>query len=272
MNDGLILGTHKLPLHRRTLIMGILNVTPDSFSDGGYFFDPQEALRQAQQMATESADIIDIGGESTRPGAIPISAEEEWKRIQPIIKAIKKEVDIPLSIDTYKGVVAAQAVKEGVHMVNDVWGLKADPAMAEVVAEYEIPICIMHNRKKAVYQKLMDEILSDLQESIDLAINAGIRQDKIIIDPGIGFGKTLEHNLEVMHHLERFKTLGFPILLGTSRKSMIGKTLDLPTHERLEGTAATVAYGITRGTDLIRVHDVKEMRRVAIMTDAIVRR
>ncbi len=272
MNAELNLGQYQIPLQERTLIMGILNITPDSFSDGGLFFDPEIALKQSRQMAEDGADIIDIGGESTRPGATPVSTAEELRRVIPIIRVLKKELNIPLSIDTYKAAVAERALQEGVHMVNDVWGLKADPDMASVVASYNVPVCIMHNRKEAFYHNLLAEIFADLQESIDLAINAGISPDNIIIDPGIGFGKNLEHNLEVMHNLNKFNKLGYPILLGTSRKSMIGKTLNLPPEERLEGSAATVAYGITMGIDIVRVHDVKEMRRVAIMTDALVRR
>lgn len=272
MSPTLKLGSYEFPLGKRTLIMGILNITPDSFSDGGKFNEPDHARRQAYRMAEEGADIIDVGGESTRPGSVPVTPDEELKRVIPIIHAVLKEINLPVSIDTYKAVIAEKAMQEGVHMVNDVWGFKADPEMAAVVARHKAPICLMHNRKEAAYRDLMAEVISDLKESIDMAEKAGITKDNVIIDPGIGFGKTLEHNLEVMHRLSALKSLGYPVLLGTSRKSMIGKTLDLPVEERLEGTAATIAYGITAGTDIIRVHDVKEMRRVAIMTDAMVRR
>ncbi len=272
MNRTINCGNHTLSLGKRTLIMGTLNVTPDSFSDGGRFLEPEKALEQAHYMADEGADLIDIGGESTRPGATPIPAEEELRRVIPVIKAIIKEINIPLSIDTYKSSVAEKALQEGVQMVNDVWGLKADSAMADIIAKYDVPVCLMHNREKAIYEDVISEVISDLQDSINMALNAGITANNIIIDPGIGFGKTLDHNLEVMHHLDRLKTLNFPILLGTSRKSLIGKILDLPTSERLEGTAATVAYGITKGVDIVRVHDIREMRRVVMMTDAIVKR
>lgn len=272
MFEPLKLGPYKLPLGERTLIMGVLNVTPDSFSDGGKFNETGRALEQAHRMAEEGADIIDIGGESTRPGHLPVSAEEESKRVIPIIRALLKEVNLPVSIDTCKAVIAEKALQEGVHMVNDIWGFKADPEMASVTSDYNVPVCLMHNRKKAVYNDLIAEVKDDLSISIKMALDAGINPRNIIIDPGIGFGKSLDHNLEVMHQLAELKTLGFPLLLGTSRKSMIGKTLDLPVEERLEGTAATVAYSIAAGADIIRVHDVKEMRRVAIMTDAMVRR
>ena len=296
MTAYLQLGPYNFPLGKRTLIMGILNVTPDSFSDGGRYNRIDKAIAQAQRMAEEGADIIDVGGESTRPGydpisteeelgrvipallrpglfpAFPISTEEELGRVIPVIRALQKEVDLPISIDTYKSEIAAEALHEGAHMVNDIWGLKADRRMAAVVAAAGVPLCLMHNRKEAVYRDLISDIISDLQESIDLAIAAGVKENNIIIDPGIGFGKTLDHNLEVMHHLHELKTMGFPVLLGTSRKSMIGKTLNLPVEDRLEGTAASVACGITAGVDIIRVHDVKEMYRVAAMADAIVRR
>lgn len=272
MTAYLQLGPYNFPLGKRTLIMGILNVTPDSFSDGGRYNRIDKAIAQAQRMAEEGADIIDVGGESTRPGYDPISTEEELGRVIPVIRALQKEVDLPISIDTYKSEIAAEALHEGAHMVNDIWGLKADRRMAAVVAAAGVPLCLMHNRKEAVYRDLISDIISDLQESIDLAIAAGVKENNIIIDPGIGFGKTLDHNLEVMHHLHELKTMGFPVLLGTSRKSMIGKTLNLPVEDRLEGTAASVACGITAGVDIIRVHDVKEMYRVAAMADAIVRR
>ena len=217
------------------------------------------------------ADIIDIG-ESTRPGYMPISLEEELNRVIPIIRTLKKEIDLPLSIDTYKAEIATAALHEGVHMVNDIWGLKADRKMAGIVATAGVPVCLMHNRREPVYRDFIPDIISDLQESVDLALAAGIEKSKIIVDPGIGFGKNLDQNLEAMHHLHELKSLGFPVLLGSSRKSMIGKTLNLPVEDRLEGTAATIAYGIAAGVDIVRVHDVREMGRVVRMTDAIVRR
>ncbi len=261
-----------LPLGKRTLVMGILNVTPDSFSDGGHFFGMDSAIDHAKKMADQGIDILDIGGESTRPQSEPISEGEELKRIEPILGKLLEELEIPISIDTYKASVAERALEMGVHMVNDVWGLKADPGMASVVSAYKVPVCMMHNRKVAEYQDLITDITGDLKESIDIALNAGIKEENIILDPGIGFGKTLEDNLEVMHHLEELVSLGYPVLLGTSRKSMIGKVLGLPAEERLEGTAATLAFGITKGVDIVRVHDINYMQRVVKMTDAMVRR
>jgi dihydropteroate synthase len=274
LTDGLQLGKKTIQLGKKTCVMGILNVTPDSFSDGGKFDCFESAVEHAFQMAEEGADIIDIGGESTRPGHQAVPAEEEINRVIPIIKALKKDPSfkLPLSIDTYKASVAEAALAGGVEMLNDVWGLKADPDLAAVAARYRVPVCLMHNRKNTDYRDLMADILGELEESVNLALQAGIDEDKIIVDPGIGFGKDLKQNLEVMLHLGDFNNLGFPLLLGTSRKSMIGKTLDLPVEERIEGTAATVAFGISAGADIVRVHDVKEMRRVADMTDAIFRR
>jgi len=270
----LVLGKTILPLGRKTLIMGILNVTPDSFSDGGRFDRLESALAQAYRMAEEGADIIDIGGESTRPGHNQISAEEELKRVMPVITALKKDHNfkVPLSIDTYKAAVAERALEAGVEMLNDVWGLRADKALGPVAARFKVPVCLMHNRLSNLYEDLIPDIIAEINESIDLALQAGIGDRQIIVDPGIGFGKDVQQNLDVMRHLRDFCSLGYPLLLGTSRKSMIGKILDLPVEERLEGTAATVAYGISAGADLIRVHDIIEMKRVASMTDAMVRR
>ncbi len=270
----LSLGNRILPLGKRTLLMGILNITPDSFSDGGRFDQIDNALAQAYKMAEEGADIIDIGGESTRPGHEQVPVEEELKRVIPVITALKKDrsFKLPLSIDTYKAVVAEAALEAGVEMLNDVWGLKGDSSLGRVAARFQVPICLMHNRRSTTYEDLIPDILSELEESIELAHLAGIKDDRIIIDPGIGFGKDLQQNLEVMLHLRDFCNLGYPLLLGTSRKSMIGKTLDLPVEKRLEGTAATVAYGISAGADIIRVHDVLQMRNVAVMTDAMIRR
>lgn len=256
----------------RTYIMGILNVTPDSFSDGGRFYDLDHAIAQAKQMVAEGADIIDVGGESTRPGYTRISDQEEIERIAPILEVLVKEIEVPISVDTYKSQVAKAALEIGVDMVNDIWGLLEDPELAKVTAQYNAPLILMHNKQDTEYQSLMDEILASLRKSIALAQEAGVEAKNIIIDPGIGFGKDLEQNLKTMRHLEDFRTLGYPILLGTSRKSLIGKTLDLPAEERLEGTAATVALGIAKNAaDIIRIHDVKQMVRVARMTDAMVR-
>ncbi len=273
-HKALTLGSQVFELGKRTYLMGILNVTPDSFSDGGQFNLLEKAVEQAYQMAEAGADIIDIGGESTRPGHYQVTAEEELKRVMPVINALKKErsFKLPLSIDTYKAKVAEAALEAGVEMLNDVWGLKADPALGAIASRYHVPVCLMHNRNNTDYVDLISEILAELEESVVLALEAGVNEEKIIIDPGIGFGKDLAQNLEVMLHLKDFGNLGYPLLLGTSRKSMIGKTLDLPVEERIEGTAATVAYGISAGADLIRVHDVKEMKRVIDMTDAMIRR
>jgi dihydropteroate synthase len=270
----LAVGKQIFELGKRTYLMGILNVTPDSFSDGGHYNLLEKAIEHAFQMAEEGADIIDIGGESTRPGHHQLSAEEELKRVLPVINALKKEqtFKLPLSIDTYKATVAEVALDAGVEMLNDVWGLKADPTLAATAYRYSVPVCLMHNRTNTDYEDLITNVLAELEESVALALEAGIDEEKIIIDPGIGFGKNLSQNLEVMLHLKDFGNLGYPLLLGTSRKSMIGKTLDLPVEERLEGTAATVAYGISAGADIIRVHDVKEMKRVIDMTDAMIRR
>jgi dihydropteroate synthase len=271
VQDGLRLGKYTLPLKKRTLIMGILNVTPDSFSDGGRFYAPEKALQQAERLLQEGADIIDVGGESTRPGHVPVSVEEELARIIPVIEALAKRLDAPVSVDTYKAAVAEEALQAGAHMVNDIWRLLGDPRMAEVTARYGVPICLMHNRRVNQYRDLMADILADLRESIDMALGAGIRPENILVDPGIGFAKDPAQNLDVMRDLEALKTLGYPILLGTSRKSMIGKVLDVPMTERVEGTAATVAFGIVKGADIVRVHDVLAMTRVARMTDAMLK-
>jgi dihydropteroate synthase len=272
-SPGLSCRGYHLPLGERTLVMGILNITPDSFSDGGRFFDYDVAIQHAKEMVELGADIIDVGGESTRPTADPVSLEEELRRVMPVLKRLVAELDVPVSVDTYKAEVAREALEAGAHIINDVWGLKADPDMAKTVAQYEdVPLIMMHNQKGTEYVSMMDDILGALQESIDLALAAGVKQENLIIDPGIGFGKTTDQNLEVMNRLWEFKTLGYPLLLGTSRKSMIGNTLNLPADERVEGTAATVAFGIAQGADIIRIHDVKEMARVIRMTDAMYRR
>jgi dihydropteroate synthase len=272
--NELRLGDTVLPLGSRTIIMGILNVTPDSFSDGGRYDRVEEALAQAYRMAEQGADIIDIGGESTRPGHQQITVEEELQRVMPVIQALKKDrlFKLPLSIDSYKAAVAEAALAAGVEMLNDVWGLKKDNTLGAVAARYKVPICLMHNRSNTNYADLIADIIADLEESVALAHQAGIKDNAIIIDPGIGFGKDLAQNLEVMRRLSELCCLGYPLLLGTSRKSMIGKTLDLPADQRLEGTAATIACGIAAGAAIVRVHDVLEMKRVAMMTDAMIRR
>lgn len=270
---GLNCRGRNLPLGERTLIMGILNITPDSFSDGGKFYDMDVAVKHAREMLEMGADIIDIGGESTRPTAEAVSLEEELERVIPVLRRLVRDIDAPISVDTYKAETARQALLEGAHIINDVWGLKADPKMAGVVAEYDdVPVVMMHNQKGTQYNSLMDDILGSLKESVDIALQAGVRKDNIILDPGIGFGKDTDQNLEVMNRLWEFKTLGYPVLLGTSRKSIIGNTLGLPVTERVEGTGATVCYGIAQGVDIVRVHDIKEMARIVKMTDAMVRR
>lgn len=261
----------EIDLNERTYIMGILNVTPDSFSDGGKFNEVDLALERARQMVEEGADIIDIGGESTRPGAEYVSAEDEIKRVVDIIKAIKNEFDVLVSIDTYKSKTAEEAIKAGADIINDVWGFKKDKEMANIAKKYNVPCILMHNREEKVYNNLMNDIVLDLVESINIALDAGIDRDKIILDPGIGFAKTYEENLIVMDNLEKIIDLGFPVLLATSRKSMIGLTLNLPVDQRVEGTIATTVMGIMKGCNMVRVHDVLENKRAAIMTDKILK-
>lgn len=263
-----------LQLGERTLVMGILNVTPDSFSDGGSYDSMDRAIEQAKQLIEDGADILDLGGESTRPGAAPVTLEEELSRVIPVISAIRQEIKtpIPISIDTYKAEVAEQALKAGANILNDIWRSIADPRMAEVAATYQVPIILMHNRKNRDYRNLMKDLLSDLDESISLVQKAGVKKENIWLDPGIGFAKTYEDNLQVMAHLDELVALGYPVLLGTSRKTFIGQTLDLPVDQRVEGTLATVCYGIQKGCQIVRVHDVKETLRVCRMMDAIRRR
>lgn len=265
------IGNKEFELGKRTYIMGILNVTPDSFSDGGKFNDIEAAIKHAKKMVEDGADIIDIGGESTRPGYEKISVEEEIKRIVPVIKSIRKEIDIPISVDTYKGRVAEKAVEAGADLINDIWGFKKDKYIAEVAAKYNVACCLMQNRETAVYNNIIQDMIEDLRGSIDIALKAGVRKENIILDPGIGFAKTYEDNLTVMKKLEKFKELGYPLLLATSRKRMIGTALDLPVNERVEGTIATTVIGAMKGYDFVRVHDVKENKRAAVMTDTIVR-
>jgi dihydropteroate synthase len=275
----------------RTYVMGILNITPDSFSGDGLEAGADSlyrALTQAERFAAAGADILDVGGESTRPGAAPVGIEEEKRRVIPVIKAITSELDIPISIDTYKAEVAAAALDAGAHLVNDVWAFRADPQLAPLVAERSVPIILMHNRSNPAnadlreklggryigveYANLIEDIKRELMESVEIATKAGIDNDSIILDPGIGFGKTVDQNLVLLNHCGEIRDLGFPLLVGPSRKSFIGYTLDLPPDQRVEGTAAAVAISIARGADIVRVHDVDAMARVAKMTDAIVRR
>lgn len=280
--------------------MGILNITPDSFSGDGLLagIDEQRqgggeerivsiAMEQARRFVSAGVDFLDVGGESTRPGSAQISAEEELERVLPVIHALSREFDVLISVDTYKSEVAQAALEGGAHLVNDVWGLRADPGLAEVIARYNVPVILMHNRSSWVhaeikerlggryvgipYDNLLEDVKRELMESITLARAAGITEDKIILDPGIGFGKTVEQNLELLNHVDEICSLGYPVMVGPSRKSFIGYTLDLPPDQRLEGTAAAVVVSILRGADIVRIHDVEFMSRLVRMTDAIVR-
>ena len=266
----LILNGITLDFSKETIVMGILNVTPDSFSDGGKYNTTEAAVKRAKQMVADGAKIIDIGGESTRPGYTPISTEEEIARIQPVIEAILKEVRVILSVDTQKADVAKAAIQAGAHMINDIWGGKGDPRMLQVAAELNVPIILMHNRKEAVYENYYEDFLQDMKESIQLAKEAGIQEGQIILDPGIGFVKNLAQSLETMQKLDELVALQYPVLLATSRKRLIGAVLDLPVEERVEGTAATCAFGVMKGCHIMRVHDVKEIARTVKMMDALV--
>ncbi|MBR1599405.1 MAG: dihydropteroate synthase family protein [Lachnospiraceae bacterium] len=293
----MIIGGRTFDFDRHFYIMGILNVTPDSFSDGGKYNDMDQALRHTEQMIDEGADIIDVGGESTRPGHIKITDREEIERVCPIIEKIKERFDVPVSLDTYKSAVAAAGALAGADLINDIWGLKWDYvreksiydseavngetcvdinenlSMAEVIAKAGVPCCLMHNRNNNDnpfgYNNFIEDVISDMQESIDIALKAGISKDNIMIDPGIGFAKDLQQNLVMMNHLYALCKLGYPILLGTSRKSMIGLTLDLPVEQREEGTIATSVIGYQAGCRIFRVHDVKANLRALRMTEAI---
>jgi dihydropteroate synthase len=256
---------------KRTYIMGIINVTPDSFSGDGLGADIPAIVDQALWFEEEGADFLDVGAESTRPGSQPVTAEEELRRLIPAVEAITAQVNLPISVDTYKAQVACRAVAAGAVIINDIWGLKADPELAQVAAKAGTPLIIMHNQETRQYRDLLPDIFASLQHSVALALDAGVPEQNIILDPGIGFGKTPDHNLEILKRLEEFKALGYPLLVGTSRKSTIGLALGLPVDQRVEGTAATVALSIAGGADIIRVHDVKEMVRVCRMSDAIVR-
>lgn len=252
-----------------TYVMGILNVTPDSFSDGGKWNDRDRALRHVEEMLEEGMDLVDIGGESTRPGHTTVPEEEEIERVTPVIESVKAYFDVPVSLDTCKSKVALAGIAAGADMINDIWGLKYDDEMAKVIAESNLPCCLMHNRQTADYKDFMEEVAADLAETIRLAEKAGIRDDRIILDPGVGFGKTCEQNLRILHSLEELHMFGYPLLLGCSRKSVIGQTLDLPVEQRLEGTLATTVMGVMKGCSFVRVHDVKENVRVIKMTEAV---
>lgn len=255
---------------KHTYVMGILNVTPDSFSDGGRFNDIDRALKHTEELVNDGADIIDVGGESTRPNYTQISDSEEIERVVPVIEKIKQNFDIPVSIDTYKSAVASAAVSSGADMINDIWGLKYDGNMAKVISESGAACCLMHNRKNAQYNSFIDDVLNDLRESVEIAKRAGIQKDKIVLDPGIGFAKSYKENLIMTNNLERMNEIGYPVLLGTSRKSMIGLTLDLPSDQRLEGTIATTVMAVIKGCMFVRVHDVLENKRAIMMTEAII--
>lgn len=274
----LVCREYRLPLGVRTYVMGILNVTPDSFSDGGRYLEPGAAVEAAHRMVEEGADIIDVGAESTRPGAEPVPLEEEWVRLEPVLKRLVRELTVPISVDTYKAEIGRRALEVGASIINDISGLQAEPELARWVASAGAAVVVMHRRGDSRtmqidprYRCLWGEILAYLERSIEIAVAAGVERERVVIDPGIGFGKTVEHNLEILRGLRELETLGCPILVGPSRKSFIGKVLDLPVEERLEGTAAAVAVAIAQGADIVRVHDVKAMRRVATLTDAIVR-
>ena len=252
-----------------TYVMGILNVTPDSFSDGGKYTEMDQALRHVEEMIGEGMDILDIGGESTRQGYTLLSDEEEISRVVPVIEKVESEFNIPISLDTYKSAVAEAGIRAGADMINDIWGLKYDDRLADVIARAQVPCCLMHNRKEPDYHNYMKDVLEDLRETIRIAHRAGISDENIMLDPGVGFGKTYENNLEIIGSLDRLKELGYPVLLGTSRKSVIGLTLDLPASERVEGTLVTTVYAVLKGASYVRVHDVKENVRAIRMAEAI---
>ncbi len=255
--------------HKETMVMGILNVTPDSFSDGGRYDAVETAVIHAKKMVADGAKIIDVGGESTRPGYAAVGLEEELARVIPVIQALSRELDVAISIDTYKAQVAEAAILAGAHIINDVWGAKREPAIAEVAARLGVPILLMHNRDNTDYTDFWPDVRKDLEESIQIAKDAGVPEHHIWLDPGIGFAKTTQQNILMMQHVQDVVDMGYPVLLGTSRKSTIGKVLNLPVNERLEGTAATVAFGIMHGCHMMRVHDVKEMVRTVRMMDVL---
>jgi dihydropteroate synthase len=263
------IGNKEFNTGSRTYIMGILNITPDSFSDGGKWNHLDNALRHTEQMLKDGMDIVDIGGESTRPGYTLLSDQEEIDRVIPVIQAVKKRFDVPVSLDTYKSNVARAGIAAGADLINDIWGLKYDPEMAGVIADAGVACCLMHNRNNTDYTSFMEDVKRDLQETLNIASGAGIARDRIILDPGVGFAKSLDNNLEIIKRLDELNDFGLPVLLGTSRKSCIGLTLDLPADERVEGTVATSVIGVMNGVSFVRVHDVKENYRAVRMTEAI---
>lgn len=270
-NEPLVINGVTLDFTKETFVMGILNVTPDSFSDGGLFDTVEAAVAQAKQMVADGAKIIDVGGESTRPGYTRITDDEEIARITPVIERIIAEIPhVIVSVDTYKSHVAEAAIQAGAHIINDIWGAKADPQMAHIAAKYNVPIILMHNRKERDYTNYWQQFLEDMQQSVDIVRQAGVADSHIMLDPGIGFVKNLQQSIETMQKLDELVALGYPVLLATSRKRLIGAVLNLPVDERVEGTAATCAFGIQKGCHLVRVHDVKEVARTVKMIDALV--
>lgn len=265
----MIIGNRNFDTEHHTYVMGILNVTPDSFSDGGNYTDIDVALKQVGQMIADGADIIDVGGESTRPGYVRISDEEEIERVAPVIERITREYDIPVSLDTYKSKVASAGISAGADLINDIWGLKADSAMADVIAANKVACCLMHNREEMDYQSFVDDVVSDLKQSVKLALEAGVDRDKIMLDPGVGFAKDVKQNLKIIQRMDSISELGYPVLLGTSRKSVIGLTLDVPVGERLEGTLATTVWAVMNNIAFVRVHDVLSNVRAVKMAEAI---
>lgn len=263
------IGGREFDLREHTYVMGILNVTPDSFSDGGKYNRLDHALFHVEEMLEEGMDLLDIGGESTRPGYTFLSVDEEIERVVPVIEAVKRRFDVPVSLDTYKAGTAQAGLQAGADLINDIWGLKFDPDMVKVIGRAGVPCILMHNRKDADYQMFQEEVLSDLRETVSIAKDNGIEDERIILDPGIGFGKTYEQNLMMLHSMEKLLDLGYPVLLGASRKSVIGLTLDLPVFERMEGTLVTTVFGVLKGCSFVRVHDIKENVRAVKMAEAI---
>lgn len=264
------IGGHTLNFGEETYVMGILNVTPDSFSDGGQFNSVENALNHTRRMIEEGAKIIDVGGESTRPGYTPVDIEDEINRVVPVIQAIKKEFDVLISIDTFKSEVAKAAIEAGAHIINDIWGAQYDPKIAQVAADYNVPIILMHNRKDEQYSEdFWGDVRADLERSIEIARAAGVANDKIWLDPGIGFAKNFDQNIQMMRDLPKLVAMGYPVLLATSKKRMIGTILDLPVEERLEGTGASCCYGVDKGCHMVRVHDVQPIARMMKTMDAL---
>ena len=265
----MIIGNKVFKTKNQAYVMGILNVTPDSFSDGGNYSDIDKALFRVEEMLKGGVDIVDIGGESTRPGYEAVTIEEEINRVVPVIEKIKDNFDIPISLDTYKSEVALCGIKAGADMINDIWGLKADDKMAQIIAEHKVACCLMHNRRESEYSSFVEDVICDLEDSVRIALEAGVLKENIMIDPGVGFGKTYEHNIEILRNIKELKILGYPILLGVSRKSVIGLTLDLPVDKRLNGTLALTAYGMLQGCSFFRVHDIRDNKEIIKMLEAV---